>query len=260
MLTDAMLGRVFREYANDMQSFFGILSYETGIPLYVNPAGMAMLQIRSAEAFTAFYPAGFLRKGPFRPYFDEVSTANTVERREECVLHTGQTIWIWLKMIKVAMEGQDLLLLRATDVVYLHELDQQNLPGNHAELSQLTLQRTEALRQSLSDLENVNATLSALLEQERSVNQRKSDFITAVSHEFRNPLAILQTSAMLLPQLDHAPDRRQRHALIIQEQIQYIKTLLENLVSQTLTDPAPISAGMIYQMAKDIKENGKPTA
>lgn len=255
-----MLGRVFLEYTNEMESFFGILSYETGLPLYVNPAGMTMLQIDSVETFTTFYPTGFLRRGPFRTYFDEASAGGIFEGREECVLHTDQTMWIWLKMIKVNVEDQDLLLLRATDVLYLHELEQQSLPENHAELSQITLHRTKALRQSLSDLEKVNATLATLLEQERLANQRKSDFITAVSHEFRNPLAILQTSAMLLPQLLHAPDRQQRHTLIIQEQIQYIKTLLENLVNQTLTDQAPINAGMIYKTAKDIKENGKPTA
>lgn len=76
----------------------------------------------------------------------------------------------------------------------------------------------QAVVTDISERKRAEAELKRALERERELNQMKSNFVSMVSHEFRTPLGIIQSSAEILDdyldQLD-ATERREQLASII---------------------------------------------
>ncbi len=81
--------------------------------------------------------------------------------------------------------------------------------------------------------------------QQREVEQRKlevavereklhifTDFITAISHDFRNPLSILNTSIYLLQKVSD-PENQQRHIAKLKHEIAHIEVLVEGLLTMS---------------------------
>ncbi|GAB3926604.1 histidine kinase dimerization/phospho-acceptor domain-containing protein [Larkinella terrae] len=93
--------------------------------------------------------------------------------------------------------------------------------------------------------------LATLLDQEYALSHRKSEFISAISHEFRTPLAIMQTAVALLPRLDH-PQKQQQQSLAIQAQIQHLTELLDTLLQQALHGEK-LSAHEVHETANGLK-------
>lgn len=56
----------------------------------------------------------------------------------------------------------------------------------------------QAVGRDITKLKQAEADIRAALEKEREVNKLRSNFLSLVSHEFRTPLTIIQTSAELL--------------------------------------------------------------
>jgi|GEM_PF-1357612 len=67
---------------------------------------------------------------------------------------------------------------------------------------------------------------------EREVSELKSQFITLVSHEFRTPLTIINTSSELLETYGSrlSEDKRSKHLRNIRESIKHITNLLDDVV------------------------------
>ncbi len=85
----------------------------------------------------------------------------------------------------------------------------------------------------ISTLKQKEMSLRAALEREREMNEMKTRLVTAVSHEFRTPLAIIYSSADLLrlygERLSEA--RKQEHVVSIQTQVDHITTMLDNIIT-----------------------------
>jgi PAS domain S-box-containing protein len=84
----------------------------------------------------------------------------------------------------------------------------------------------------ISDRKRIEAELRKNLEQERELNELKSRLITTISHEYRTPLTIIQSSAELLEYYEHkwSKDKKLNHL----QRIQLSTTHLTHLVNDVL--------------------------
>jgi len=89
------------------------------------------------------------------------------------------------------------------------------------------------VRRDMRARQTVERGLSQALYRERELNELKTHFIRTVSHEFRTPLAIIQTSTDLLKNYGHrmSESRREEHLDKLQAQIVRLTSLLEDAVT-----------------------------
>ncbi len=260
MLSAVQQARIFEKFINEAKSFVGVFEAHTLQLFWINSAGLTMLILDSIDDYAQHYPVGFWKEpidvADFQAQFLLILTQGPWSDRVECRQHTGQTFWTWMRMSITDIDGQFFLLVRATDSIFLNEMNQAmpvQMPGNSPELSQLVEQRTATLLDTLHELEAAKQALEESLAQERTQSLRRSAFITAISHEFRTPLAILQTSAALMPRLAKWPDKQQHHAEVIQEQVLHLAGMLNSLIQQTLHDEADLTAEVVSQTANTLK-------
>ncbi|WP_420642232.1 sensor histidine kinase [Candidatus Leptofilum sp.] len=97
--------------------------------------------------------------------------------------------------------------------------------------------RTSALEESLTREQQMAEKLTLALESETQLGELQSRIITVVSHEFRTPLSVINSSAELLRKFyDRLPeDRREAAHTRIRESIFYLNDLLKDV---TLVDQA----------------------
>src|SRR5690606_38860482 len=72
--------------------------------------------------------------------------------------------------------------------------------------------------------------LTRALRQEARLRRREENFLAAVSHELKSPLASLRLSAETLALRDPAPERRARLAARMIEDVQRLETMIANLL------------------------------
>ncbi len=114
-------------------------------------------------------------------------------------------------------------------------------------VAQLQLHRSQALLQGANEqllllnqeLQERNQTeqqLKHLLRQEKELNEQKSQFVSIVSHEFRTPLATIQSSVdlarlYLADSSQHAPCAVNKHLGIIENQVDKFTGLLSDVLT-----------------------------
>ncbi|MEO8765968.1 MAG: PAS domain-containing sensor histidine kinase [Ginsengibacter sp.] len=103
----------------------------------------------------------------------------------------------------------------------------------NAELEQKVEDRTKMLREALAELELSKGELSLAYENEKSLNELKSGFVTVASHEFRTPLSIILSSAYLLEKYNHiqADIKIEKHIERIKSAVSGMKNILEDFLS-----------------------------
>ena len=97
--------------------------------------------------------------------------------------------------------------------------------------------RTSALEESLAREHHLAEKLALALEMETQLGELQSRIITVVSHEFRTPLSVINSSAELLNKFYDklSPERRSAALVRIHESIFYLNDLLKDV---TLVDQA----------------------
>ncbi|MBZ0279140.1 MAG: PAS domain S-box protein [Anaerolineae bacterium] len=85
----------------------------------------------------------------------------------------------------------------------------------------------------ITPLKQVEDGLRRALEKERELNELKSMFVTTVSHEFRTPLAIIQSSSDLLKHYgERLTDvRKDQHLETIQNQVVHMTDMLQQILT-----------------------------
>jgi PAS domain S-box-containing protein len=93
--------------------------------------------------------------------------------------------------------------------------------------------RTEALRQTLNQLEASRKELQDALKREKQLGELKSRFVTMASHEFKTPLATIITSATLIGKYQKTEDQvhREKHLKRISDTVLNLSNLLNEFLS-----------------------------
>lgn len=111
------------------------------------------------------------------------------------------------------------------------QLANQEISSLNVALEQKVKDRTVALHETLSQLEQSKEELSRALEKEKEVSDLKSRFVSTVSHEFRTPLSTILTSASLIRSYKADEEKRERHINRIEESVTHMNAMLEDLLS-----------------------------
>lgn len=114
----------------------------------------------------------------------------------------------------------------------------------NADLEQKVAGRTNALMNTLSQLEKAKDKLTRALTAERKLGELKSRFVSMASHEFRTPLTVLQSSATLIEKYLALgqPAHCQPHLDHIRASTRHLNAILEEFLSIGLIDAGQVKA------------------
>ena len=184
-----------------------MLHDENGNFAEVNPAAAALFGIPK-ERFVGRHPAEFAAE--FQPNGER---SEVVAQREiERCLSEGTARFEWTHLHADGHEA-------ALDVVL------SRIPHGDRNLMQ-------AVVTDISKRKQAEEELRRALERERELNQLKSNFVSMVSHEFRTPLGIIQSSAEILNDyLDQlAPGERREQLMSITKNSRRMAGLMEDVL------------------------------
>ncbi|NEP00214.1 MAG: PAS domain S-box protein [Symploca sp. SIO2E9] len=91
---------------------------------------------------------------------------------------------------------------------------------------------------NITERQQLEAGLRKALEEEKELNQLKSNFISIVSHEFRTPMTSIKMSADLLKRYGQraSDEKRNQHLLRIEKSINYMTQLIEDVITISRTE------------------------
>ena len=109
----------------------------------------------------------------------------------------------------------------------------QRVARLNADLEQKVADRTHALLLTLEQLEKRGQELAQALAAEQELGEMKSRFVSMASHEFRTPLTGVLTSAELIADYAHGPqkDKQLRHVARIRSSVKHLNDILEEFLS-----------------------------
>ncbi len=110
---------------------------------------------------------------------------------------------------------------------------------------QVTTQNTKLqdalhrLQQEMKKRKQVEHELRVALAREKELNQLKSRFVSMVSHEFGNPLAVILTSSELIENIQLRADEKAKYFCMIREAIAHMSQLMQDvlLIGEGETEP-----------------------
>ncbi|QPF73641.1 sensor histidine kinase [Roseateles sp. DAIF2] len=110
--------------------------------------------------------------------------------------------------------------------------------GKHNErLEQAVRARTTDLRQEIAQRERLEQELRAALETERRAKQSQLDFVAMVSHEFRTPLAIINTTAQQIARnLDAVREKTLARCMNLRSAAQRMAALVDEYLTADRMD------------------------
>jgi PAS domain S-box-containing protein len=172
----------------------GVILHDEHQMLEVNPACLRILGFREAKEMIGKHPAD--TSAPIQPngeradvlarkYIDECMTRGSARFDWLARNSRGEEIPIEIVLTRIQWGGRQLI---------------------------------QAVFNDISERKRAEAELLRMLAREKEVNQLKSNFVSMVSHEFRTPLGIIQSSAEILDdyleQLQPAERKEQLHSII----------------------------------------------
>lgn len=125
----------------------------------------------------------------------------------------------------------DITLRKEADKVRQRQKDE--LEQLASELEKRVKDRTMILEEALHELENSREELSIALEREKELSEFKSRFVSMASHEFRTPLATIQSSASLVTKYGESGDKENqaRHINRIKNSVTHLTDILNDMLS-----------------------------
>jgi PAS domain S-box-containing protein len=170
----------------------GVMLHEDEYFSEVNPAA-ARIFGRAPEEIVGLHPSDFSPE--FQP--DGESSESAAKRHIQECMEQGSTTFEWSQL---HAKGHEVLM----------EVTLTRIPD-------MGKNRMQAVVSDISERRRAETELKRALERERELNQLKSNFVSTVSHEFRTPLGIIQSSAEILDDYLDRLDPQERH-----EQLQSI--------------------------------------
>jgi len=111
-------------------------------------------------------------------------------------------------------------------------------------LEKKVAERTLVLKEALHELEVSRDELSQALENEKSLNELKSRFVSTASHEFRTPLSTILSSVSLIQKYTTGEDqeKREKHILKIKNAVSGLTEILNDFLSLGKLEEGKMSA------------------
>ncbi|GAB4006229.1 hypothetical protein GCM10028808_07770 [Spirosoma migulaei] len=136
------------------------------------------------------------------------------------------------------------------DITLKKEAEQQLLAHRdhieqlNADLEQKVADRTQALLNTLDQLEQSKDELAKALVAERELGELKSRFVSMASHEFRTPLTAVLTSTTLIEKYPGGDqqDKRLKHLNRIRASVTHLNDILEEFLSVGKLEEGKIEA------------------
>lgn len=134
------------------------------------------------------------------------------------------------------------------------ELEKQKL---NDELEMEVEKRTKDLKKAITELKKLNIKLEIenkkrieaekearlALKKEQELNELKTKFLSLVSHEFKTPLSVILTSAMLLSKYmsTEQQNKRDKHIKTITDEVHYLNNILNDFLSVEKLDKGKVN-------------------
>jgi len=207
----------------------GVMLHENELFSDVNPAA-ARIFGRAPEELIGSHPSDFATE--YQPDGEHSSIA--ARRHLQDCLEKGTTRFEWSQR---HAKGHDVLM----------EVVLTRIPDGENDLIQAAVT-------DISERKRAETELKRALERERELNQLKSNFVSMVSHEFRTPLGIIQSSAEILDDyLDRlAPEERREQLQSIIKNSRRMAGLMEDVLLLGRLDagrmkflPGPLDLGAL---------------
>lgn len=138
------------------------------------------------------------------------------------------------------------LLIKTTEIQKLND-----------SLEKEVINRTNALVETLKNLEQKKKELEVALNKEKELGELKSRFVSMASHEFRTPLTAILSAASLIEKYSKTEDqpKRERHTQRIMNAVGNLTDILEEFLSVGKLEEGKIEAKMdIFDIPKLIQE------
>ncbi|TVR21560.1 MAG: PAS domain-containing protein [Anaerolineaceae bacterium] len=183
---------------------------EAGEMLYINQAARAALAVPEGTPATDYKAKQFFRREDFKVILRDIMPQ--VDR---------DGTW----QGEITVRGLDGREIAASKVIIRH--DQADAPPLYS-----------AITRDISHRKHIEDELRQTLQKERELSELKSRFSDLVSHEFRTPLAIIQTSTDLILRYNDrlTPEKRDEYLERIQQQITQLKYLLDDFSTMGRAD------------------------
>ncbi|HXJ57388.1 MAG TPA: PAS domain S-box protein [Verrucomicrobiae bacterium] len=216
----------------------GVLLQDEHKFLEVNPAAVRILGRKSAEEVVGHRPRDFAPE--FQPNGE---SSDGLARRyiAECI-EKGSARFEWTSL---KPDGQ----LAPLDVL----LTRVQWGGRWI---------IQAMVEDITERKQAEVELLKTLAREQELSQMKTNFVSAVSHEFRTPLAIIMSSAQILADYfdELQPAERREHLLSVTRNTQLMSSLMEEVLLLSRVDagrmawePAPLDLrGFCLRLTEEV--------
>ena len=148
--------------------------------------------------------------------------------------------------------------------ISVRKKQQQEIVQLNTQLEAKIAERTEDLRQTVSELEaevekrkEAEEKTRIALKKERELNTLKTKFLSLVSHEFKTPLSGILTSATLTGKYTEADqqEKRMKHLKTIQGKVKYLNNILNDFLSIERLESGKVSYSVTsFPLGKVINE------
>ncbi|MFI5164059.1 MAG: ATP-binding protein [Bacteroidia bacterium] len=120
---------------------------------------------------------------------------------------------------------------------------EEKMKNYSAQLEQQVKNRTMILEEAINELESTKKELNDALKQEKQLNELKSRFVSMASHEFRTPLATIQSSLSLVKKYGEIKDneKQNKHIEKIKSSINNLTDILNDFLSVSKLEEGKVS-------------------
>lgn len=144
----------------------------------------------------------------------------------------GTEIPVEISLSPYSTSGNTFTIAFIVDVSHRKQAEEK-MKNYSIELEQQVKNRTLILEEAIDELEKTKKNLYESLEKERELNELKSRFVSMASHEFRTPLATIQSSLSLVRKYGELKEteKQDKHIAKIKTSIGDLTDILNDFLS-----------------------------